>query len=755
MRGAGAWRAVAWGVPPPARAAIGAPFFFGWPRAARRPHSPPPPSPVPPPPHPPPSFQATGVLDALDLAVQSAAIHRDGGAAPPRLAFRLADPASGGGPVPSPRRDGVRAALAALWGGGAGALSAPPAIYGVVAEAEVKRLRPLSSGGLDTSGAAALELAAAEMAAAAADLVSVEREVAAAAASRDAASVAGAASRRTEAAAVLERRMAAMEAALAARRTLAAVAADLAPPAVSPEREAASTATEADPFAAFRPPAVAGPSTSSGPAAGNGYELILQAFNWESHRGVAGPGGGGGERVSWYAHLAASVDAIAEAGFTSVWLPPPSDSVSPQGYLPRDLYKLDSAYGSEAELRALVGALRDRGVKAVADIVINHRCAHTQDGSGRWNRFGGRLPWDETAICCNNPAFGGRGAHKTGEDYTAAPNIDHTNPKVRADLAAWLAWLRSSIGFDGWRFDFVKGYAGSYAREYIDSTVPALAFGEFWDTCGYTDGVLDYNQDTHRQRTVNWCDATGGTAAAFDFTTKGILQEAMARGELWRLSDAAGRPPGVLGLVSWQREVGEEGRAREQGAREHARARAPPQAPPAPSSRSRSPLSPPRSPFPVALPGGDHAGKPRHRVHPQPLALPPQPPPRGARLHADPPGHALRVLGPLDGAGVGRPCQGAAQSPPVGRPARPVGRQDPAGGGGGVRGDHRRPGGRQDRAGRLVARRGGCGCGPAQVGAGDERAPVRAVAGGVPVKAEKGKRGAFFFHFVYFRDGAG
>lgn len=27
-------------------------------------------------------------------------------------------------------------------------------------------------------------------------------------------------------------------------------------------------------------------------------------------------------------------------------------------------------------------------------------------------------------------------------------------------------------------------------------------------------------QDPHRQQTVDWCDATGGTAAAFDFTTK-------------------------------------------------------------------------------------------------------------------------------------------------------------------------------------------------------------------------------------------
>jgi hypothetical protein len=75
-----------------------------------------------------------------------------------------------------------------------------------------------------------------------------------------------------------------------------------------------------------------------------------------------------------------------------------------------------------------------------------------------------------------------------------------------------------------------------------------MAFGEYWDTCSYTDGVLNYSQDTHRQRTVDWCDATGGTAAAFDFTLKGILQEAVGRREYWRLIDSQGRPPGVLGL---------------------------------------------------------------------------------------------------------------------------------------------------------------------------------------------------------------
>lgn len=426
--------------------------------------------------------EATGVLDALGLRVQSASIHRPGesgsGGGGSRLAFRVTG--EGGGQVPEPAWEGVRDALAALWGfgGGGGALSSLPAIYGVAAEAEVKRLRPLSTG--QEGDAAALELAAAEMAQAAAQLVAVEREVKAAAelllaaesggagAQRSSASFSmsnpaalrtaldAAEARRAEAAAQLERRMAAMEAVLASRRAAAdsatvAVASrepstalgdvlsilsgpmpstQLLSPQASPAAAAATPAIspEASPSAAFASAAAgsmlgaAAPGVSSGPAAGSGREIILQGFNWESHRD------------KWYVKLESQLDEIAEAGFTAVWLPPPSDSVSAQGYLPRDLYKLDSAYGSEAELRSLVRAMHDRGLKAIADIVINHRCAHSQDEQGRWNRFGGRLPWDERAICCNNQRFGGKGAHKTGDDYVAAPNIDHTQESIRNDL---------------------------------------------------------------------------------------------------------------------------------------------------------------------------------------------------------------------------------------------------------------------------------------------------------------------------------
>ena len=76
--------------------------------------------------------------------------------------------------------------------------------------------------------------------------------------------------------------------------------------------------------------------------------------------------------------LQSQAHTIAEAGFTSVWLPPPSDAVSDQGYLPRDLYNLDSKYGSQAELRNCISVLHENNLKAIADIVINHRCANSQ-----------------------------------------------------------------------------------------------------------------------------------------------------------------------------------------------------------------------------------------------------------------------------------------------------------------------------------------------------------------------------------------
>ena len=273
----------------------------------------------------------------------------------------------------------------------------------------------------------ALEAAAAEMAKAAAELVSIERDIIRIVSEKSPSDlIEGKQIERAEANSLLERKISALEAILTTRRSLM-------------EKSEMEISKEAIPDYLLPPPI-----STTGPAAGNGFEIILQGFNWESCN------------KEWYKEMSAMTPDFAAAGFTSIWLPPMSDAVSKQGYLPRDYYDLNSHYGSEAELRDLIGVLHENNLKAIADIVINHRCAHYQGAGGKWNKFGGRLAWDHTVICANNAEFGGTGNVKKEEDYIAAPNLDHSQERVRKDIIEWLLWLRNSIGFDGWRCDFVK-----------------------------------------------------------------------------------------------------------------------------------------------------------------------------------------------------------------------------------------------------------------------------------------------------------
>ncbi|KAK3276583.1 alpha-amylase [Cymbomonas tetramitiformis] len=266
-----------------------------------------------------------------------------------------------------------------------------------------------------------------------------------------------------------------------------------------------------------------------------GREVLLQGFHWDSCK------------HDWYSIVSRSLDSVQDAGFTGVWLPPPSDSLAPQGYLPRDLYNLNTKYGSQEQLKDLLSQMHDSNLHVIADIVINHRCATTQGANGDWNRWDGvRMDWGEWAV--SSGSFSGQGQPATGDDFHAAPNIDHTNERVQNDICEWLQWLRNDIGFDSLRFDFSKGYGGKFAKRYIEAAQPEFSVGEYWDTCRYNHSGLDYNQDEHRQQTVNWIDQSGGQSAAFDFTTKGILQEAAGNSEWWRLKDPQGKPPGVIGV---------------------------------------------------------------------------------------------------------------------------------------------------------------------------------------------------------------
>lgn len=263
---------------------------------------------------------------------------------------------------------------------------------------------------------------------------------------------------------------------------------------------------------------------AAGSLDGNSSDVMLQGFHWYSY-----------QTYPWWGIIQNNAANIKAGGFTMVWLPPPSDAASNEGYLPRRLELLDSKYGTRANLVSALSALNSNGVKPIADIVINHRV-----GTSNWADFT-QPTWGADSVCRGDEWTGATGNYDTGDGYSAARDIDHTKVYVQDSIVNWMNTSLKSIGFAGWRYDYVKGYNGSYVGSYNTRTAPAFSVGELW-----TDLDLN-NPNPHRQLLMNWLDATGGKSGAFDFTTKGLLQQAVQYNEFWRLRDSAGAPAGAIG----------------------------------------------------------------------------------------------------------------------------------------------------------------------------------------------------------------
>ncbi len=174
---------------------------------------------------------------------------------------------------------------------------------------------------------------------------------------------------------------------------------------------------------------------------------------------------------------------LAALGVEAVWLTPIFKAPSPHKYDTEDYHQIDPHFGDEAALRALVDALRRRGIRLLLDGVFNHcgdRFAPFQDVARR----GAESPY---AAWFNVRQFPVRQepepSYETFAFTPRMPKLMTRHPEVRRYLLD-VARHWTALGIDGWRLDVANevdhGFWRAFRQTVRSINPQAYLAGEIW-----------------------------------------------------------------------------------------------------------------------------------------------------------------------------------------------------------------------------------------------------------------------------------
>jgi len=264
---------------------------------------------------------------------------------------------------------------------------------------------------------------------------------------------------------------------------------------------------------------------------------MLQSFGWDEYSQPKITAAG-----NYYKFMQAKAVELKAAGFDMIWMPPPSASTGGDGYIPTELYNFNSSWGTATDLTNATAALKAVGIHPIADVVVNHR-----NGTTNWSTFtnpdwGTTSTTDNGTICSTDELNSGwvssrgpqgTGAADEGQDFSGGRDLNHQSSVVQQGVKAYLAKLKEQ-GFEGWRWDMVKGYNGSHVKDYNASSTPYFSVGENWDG----SSVI-----------IPWIDASG--SAAFDFVTYYNMCQQAFKNSNWAALGSGTTMGGVAGTYGY------------------------------------------------------------------------------------------------------------------------------------------------------------------------------------------------------------
>ncbi|KAK0656422.1 glycoside hydrolase superfamily [Cercophora newfieldiana] len=212
-----------------------------------------------------------------------------------------------------------------------------------------------------------------------------------------------------------------------------------------------------------------------------------------------------------YQGLLARLDYIQNLGFTAIWISPftsqittsasNADGASYHGYWADDIWRLNEAFGTEADLLALGRELKRRGMYLMADVVPNHMAWEGCRGCVDYGRL---KPWDRGEFY-HSPC-GIDYANQTqvevcwaGSERVSLPDLRTEREDVRKVWNDWVRQMVAKYGIDGIRIDSAKHIEPSFYPGFA-AAASVYLLGEVYSGDPpyvvpyqkYMDGVLDY-----------------------------------------------------------------------------------------------------------------------------------------------------------------------------------------------------------------------------------------------------------------------
>jgi maltose alpha-D-glucosyltransferase / alpha-amylase len=287
------------------------------------------------------------------------------------------------------------------------------------------------------------------------------------------------------------------------------------------------------------------------------YELSVRTFADEN-----------GDGVGDFRGLTRRLDYLAGLGVTAIWLLPFQPSPwRDDGYDITDYYGVDPAFGDLGDFVRFVEHARDRGLRVLIDLVLNHTSdQHPWFQAARRGekRFRDYYVWSPTRPPDADKGIVFPGVQKTTWSFDRAakqyyfhrfydfqPDLNIANPAVRDEMEKVIGfWL--NLGISGFRVDAVP-----FLIEPISAadTAPGPDFGWLNTFRSYLswrtgDAALMGEANVDRDEIEDYF-AAGGMHMLFNFIANQQLWLALAREEAKPLVDGLRATAGVPGRDRW------------------------------------------------------------------------------------------------------------------------------------------------------------------------------------------------------------